>query len=71
MSGAYRAAGEGERSGALTARDRPISGRGRRGGCGLRGARVGQLGKEKVGRAEMNSRISDLFKSVLNKFKLI
>jgi hypothetical protein len=27
--------------------------------------------KEKVGRAQMNSRISDLFKLILNKFKLI
>jgi hypothetical protein len=34
-------------------------------------ARVGRPRKEKVGQAQMNSRISDLFKSVLNKFKLI
>jgi hypothetical protein len=30
-------------------RDRPISGSGWRGGCGLRGARVGRPGKEKGG----------------------
>jgi hypothetical protein len=51
-------------------RDRPVSGCGWRSGRGLRGARVGTSGKE-VGRALMNSRISDLLKSVLNKFKLI
>jgi hypothetical protein len=28
-------------------------------------------GRKKVGRAQINSRISDLFKSFLNKFKLI
>jgi hypothetical protein len=52
-------------------RDRPVSGRGHRRGRGLRGAYVGRPEKEKVGRAQMNNRISDLFKSVLNKFKLI
>jgi hypothetical protein len=52
-------------------RDQPVSGRGQRGGCGLHGARVGRPGKEKVGRAQMNSGIWDLFKSVLNMFKLI
>jgi hypothetical protein len=40
-------------------------------GAGRAWAHVGRPGKEKVGRAQMNSRISDLFKSVLNKFKLI
>jgi hypothetical protein len=52
-------------------RDRPVSGRGQRRGHGLHGARVGRPGKEKVGRAQMNRRILDLFKSILNKFKLI
>jgi hypothetical protein len=51
--------------------DRPVSGCGRRSGCSLCGAHVSRPGKEKVGRAQMNNRISDLFKSVLNKFKLI
>jgi hypothetical protein len=47
-SGAHRAAGEGEERGA-DRRDRPVSGRGQRGGCGLRGAHVGRPEKEKGG----------------------
>jgi hypothetical protein len=48
--------------------DRPVSGCGRRRGCSLRGARVSRPRKEKVGRAQRNNKISDLFKSVLNKW---
>jgi hypothetical protein len=48
-------------------RDWPVSGRERRRGDGLRGVHVGQSGKERVGRAQMNSRILDLFKSVFFK----
>jgi hypothetical protein len=73
-SGACRAAGEGERNGALTDGTSLSAGVG--GGeaaayAGCAWARVGWPGKEKVGPAQINSRILDLFKSVLNKFKLI
>jgi hypothetical protein len=47
-SEARRAAGEGEERG-IDRRDRPVSGRGRQGGCGLREERVGRPGKEKGG----------------------
>jgi hypothetical protein len=52
-------------------RDRLVSGRGWRGGYGLRGVCAGRPGKEKGRPSQMKSGISDLFKSVLNKFKLI
>jgi hypothetical protein len=73
MSGACRAAGEGERGGALTGGTGLSAGMdgGEAVACAGRAwACVSRPGKEKVGRAEMNSRISGLFKSVLNKFKL-
>jgi hypothetical protein len=73
-SEAHRAAGAGERSGALTGGTGRSVGVGNgeaAAGAGHAWARVGRPGKEKVGRAQMNSRISYLFKSVLNKFKLI
>jgi hypothetical protein len=45
-------------------RDQPVSGRGWRRDRGRRRARMGRPVKERVGRAQMNSRISDLFKLV-------
>jgi hypothetical protein len=73
-SGACRAVGEVERSGVLTG-GTGLSvgvGGGEAAACvGRAWARVGRPRKEKVGRAQMNSRILDLFKSVLNKLKLI
>jgi hypothetical protein len=73
-SGARRAAGEGERSGALIS-ETGLSARvegGEAVACtGRAWAHVSRPGKEKVGQAQMNNRISDLFKSVLNKFKMI
>jgi hypothetical protein len=74
MSGARRAAGEVERSGALTGGTGLSTGVGRGeavAGVGHAWACVGRPRKEKVGRAQMNSTILDLFKSVLNKLKLI
>jgi hypothetical protein len=51
--------------------DQSVSGRGRHGSCVLRGARMSRPGKQKVSQTQMNSSISDLLKSVLNRFKLI
>jgi hypothetical protein len=64
MSGVRRAVGEGERSGALTGGTGLSAGVG--GGeatASVRRAltRVGRPRKEKVGRAQMNSKISNLF----------
>jgi hypothetical protein len=73
-SGACRAEGEGERSGVLTGGtdlSADVGGGEAAAYAGRVWARVSRPGKEKVGRAQMNSGISDLFKSVLNKFKLI
>jgi hypothetical protein len=70
-SGAHRAAGEGERSGALTGGTGLLVGMDGGEAAACAGCTWAGPGKKKVGRAQMNSRISDLFKSVLNKFKLI
>jgi hypothetical protein len=74
MSGAHQATGEGERCGALTGGIGLSAGVGddEAAACAVRvWAHVSRHEKEKVGRAQMSSRSSDLFKSVLNKFKLI
>jgi hypothetical protein len=66
--------GEVERSGVLTGGTGLSAGvgGGEAAACvGRAWACVGRPRKEKVGRAQLNSRILDLFKSVLNKFKLI
>jgi hypothetical protein len=68
---AHRAVGEGERSEALTGGTGLSAGvDGGEAAAGAGRAWAGP-GRKKVGRAQMNSRISDLFKSVLNKFKVI
>jgi hypothetical protein len=71
MSGARRAAGEGERSGALIGRIDLLAGVDGGEAAPCAGRAWAGPGRKKVGRDQINSRISDLFKSVLNKFKLI
>jgi hypothetical protein len=73
-SGAHQATGEGERCGALIGGISLSAGVGGDEAAACAGrmwAHVSRPEKEKVCRAQMSSRSSDLFKSVLNKFKLI
>jgi hypothetical protein len=71
MSEARWAAEEGERGGGLTGETSLSAGVDGGEAAACTGHTWAGPRRKKVGRAHMNSRISDLFKSGLNKFKLI